>query len=306
MGELGVNGSIIGWPLAVFVIVMVALIIMWVKKVKGAMLIAIVGGTILAIIIQLFAKLGGALESPTGWQLNVPQFSASQSWLPNFELLKFWDHVDMIGAFGADFRSWAIVILTILALMLADFFDTIGTIVAVGRAGNMLDDEGNPPRTQSILLVDSLSAMAGGLFSTSSNTAYIESASGVADGARTGFANIVTGLAFLAAVFITPLVNLVPSEAVAPVLVMVGFLMLQQIREVDWDDLEVAIPAFFLVTMMAFSYSITVGMGLGFLVYVLIKTVRGKARQVSWLLWVISALFLIYFMEGLIMKWLGN
>jgi len=146
--------------------------------------------------------------------------------------------------------------------------------------------------------------VAGGLFSTSSNTSYIESASGVSDGARTGFANIVTGAAFLVATFITPLVNLVPSEAVAPVLVVVGFLMLQQVTDIDWSDLEVAIPAFFMITMMAFTYSITVGMGLGFLAYLIIKAVKGKARQINPLLWVIGVLFLIYFMQGLIMDWI--
>jgi len=310
MGELGISGSIVGWPLLVFVVVLIALIIMWVKKVKGAMLIAIVGGTIFAVILELIVKVGGSVDDAgnpvaTGWRLNVPQLVSGQSWLPNLELLKFWDHVDLLGAFHADFRSWAIVILTILALMLADFFDTMGTIVAIGKTGGLLQEDGNPPRTQEILLIDSLAAVAGGLFSTSSNTSYIESASGVSDGARTGFANIVTGCAFLVATFITPLVNLVPSEAVAPVLVIVGFLMLQQVTDIDWGDLEVAIPAFFLVTMMAFTYSITVGMGLGFLAYLVIKTVKGKVRQINPLLWVIGVLFLVYFMQGLIMEWIG-
>ncbi|MCL2785542.1 MAG: NCS2 family permease, partial [Propionibacteriaceae bacterium] len=295
MGELGIGGSIIGWPLLVFVVVLVGLIIMWVKKVKGAMLIAILSGTVLAVLLELIFKVGSLQDNPgTGWRLNVPELAADQSWLPNLELLKFWDHIDLLGAFQADFKAWAVVILTILALLLADFFDTIGTIVAVGKTGNLLGADGNPPRTQQILLIDSLSAIAGGLFSTSSNTSYIESASGVSDGARTGFASIVTGAAFLVAVFITPLVDLVPSEAVAPVLVVVGFLMLQQVVDIDWADLEVAIPAFFMVTMMAFTYSITVGMGLGFVVFLVIKAVKGKVRQVSPLLWVIGALFLIY------------
>ena len=307
MGELGIAGSIIGWPLLVFVVVLIALIIMWVKKIKGAMLIAIVGGTIFAVILEAIVKSGDSQTNPaTGWRLNVPELVSGQSWLPNLELLKFWDHVDLIGAFHSDFRSWAIVILTILALMLADFFDTMGTIVAIGKTGNLLQEDGNPPRTQEILLVDSVAAIAGGMFSTSSNTSYIESASGVSDGARTGFANIVTGCAFLVATFITPLVNLVPSEAVAPVLVIVGFLMLQQVADIDWENLEVAIPAFFMVTMMAYTYSITVGMGLGFLAYLVIKTVKGKAREINPLLWVIGALFLVYFMQGLIMQWIGQ
>ena len=309
MGELGIGGSITGWPLLVFVVVLVALIIMWVKKVKGAMLIAIIGGTVFAIILEAITKVGSMFPpsgevNPTGWKLNVPMLE-NPSWLPNLELLKFWKHVDLIGAFHADFKSWAVVLMTILALMLADFFDTMGTIVAIGRTGHLLQTDGNPPRTQQILLVDSVSAAAGGLFSVSSNTSYIESASGVSDGARTGFASVVTGLAFLVATFVTPLVNLVPSEAVAPVLVLVGFLMLQQVVDIDWTDLGVAIPAFFMVTMMAFTYSITVGMGLGFVVYLIIKAAKGKAKDVSPLLWVIGGLFLVYFLQGPIMGLIG-
>ncbi len=306
MGQLGVNGSIIGWPLLVFVVALVALLIMWVKKVKGAMIITIIGATILSVVLELAVKTGGATANPdTGWRLNVPQLADGASWLPNLELLKFWEHIDMVGAFSGGFRSWAIMILTILALMLADFFDTMGTIVAVGKTGDLLDDRDNPPHLQSILMVDSVGAMVGGLFSTSSNTSYVESASGVSDGARTGLASVITGAAFLVATFITPLVNLVPSEAVAPVLVLVGFLMLQQVVDIDWTDLSVALPAFFMVTMMAFTYSITVGMGLGFLVYLIIKAVQGKAKEVSPLLWIIGVLFLIYFLQGPIMGLIG-
>jgi len=197
------------------------------------------------------------------------------------------------------------MVLTILSLMLADFFDTMGTIVAIGQAGNILMENGNPPRTQEILVVDSLAAVAGGLFSTSSNTSYIESASGVEDGARTGLANVVTGLCFLLALFVSPLVAVVPSEAVAPVLVLVGFLMMQQVAEIAWSDVETALPAFFMITLMAFTYSITVGIGAGFLVHLLIKAVRRKSRQVHPLLWVVGALFVIYFGQGAILQWLG-
>ncbi|MCL1923253.1 MAG: NCS2 family permease [Propionibacteriaceae bacterium] len=305
MGTLGLDGSIMGWPLLVFVIVLLALIVMWVHRVKGAMLIAILGGTIVAIIAEQAFHIGSRAPEGYGWQGNIPRFSQDLHWLPDLELLKFWNHIDLIGAFSADLKSWLFIILTILALLLADFFDTIGTVVAVGKTGDLLQADGNPPRTQQILLIDSLAAAAGGLFSTSSNTAYIESAAGVSEGARTGLASVVTGLSFLVAVFITPLVNLVPSEAVAPVLVMVGFLMLQQVSDIAWDDLEVGIPAFFMVTMMAFTWSITTGMGLGFIAYLVIKLFRGKGGKVSPLLWVIGFLFLIYFMQGIFMSLIG-
>jgi AGZA family xanthine/uracil permease-like MFS transporter len=304
--SLGINGNLLGWPLLVFVLGLAFLIILHVKRVKGAMLIAIIGTTIVAALVELVAKVSSTAEDGTGWMLNVPTIALSDFSLPDLELLKFWDHVDLTGAFAAGGpKAWITLALTILALMLADFFDSMGTIVAIGKSGNILMENGNPPRTQEILAVDSLAAVAGGLFSTSSNTSYIESASGVEDGARTGFANVITGLAFLLAAFVSPIVKIVPSEAVAPVLVLVGFLMMQQVLEIDWTDLEVALPAFFMITLMAFTYSITVGIGLGFLVYILIKLVAGKAKDIHPLLWIVGVLFLIYFSQGVILGWLA-
>ena len=304
--SLGIGGNLLGWPLLVFAIGLVGLIVLHARKVKGAMLIAIAATTVVAIVVELAVKTGAkTADHSTGWMLNVPSLSTDAWGWPNLQLLKFWEHVDLVGAFRGGPHVWVIMVLTILALMLADFFDTMGTIVAIGQAGGILRDNGNPPRTQEILLVDSLAAVAGGLFSTSSNTSYIESASGVEDGARTGLANIVTGACFLLALFISPIVKVVPSEAVAPVLVLVGFLMMQQVAEIAWNDLEVALPSFFMITLMAFTYSITVGIGAGFLVYLLIKTVRRKANQVHPLLWVVGALFIVYFAQGAILEWLG-
>ena len=179
--------------------------------------------------------------------------------------------------------------------MLADFFDTMGTMVAIGAEAGLLDEEGNPPNAQRILIVDSVAAAAGGAASVSSNTSYIESASGVGEGARTGLASVVTGVLFLIATFLSPLVSVVPYEAATPALVIVGFLMMQQVRGISWDDLEIAIPAFLTIVLMPFTYSITVGIGAGLVVYTLIKVVRGKSAAVHPLLWVVSALFVLYF-----------
>ena len=137
--------------------------------------------------------------------------------------------------------------------------------------------------------------MAGGAASVSSNTSYIESASGVGEGARTGLASVVTGLLFLLATFFAPLVEMVPYEAATPALVVVGFLMMQQVKGIDWDDLEIAIPAFLTIVLMPFTYSITVGIGAGFVALALIKAVRGKAGQVHPLLWLVAGLFVVYF-----------
>src|SRR3712207_5944647 len=182
----------------------------------------------------------------------------------------------------------------VFTLLLTDFFDTMGTMVAVGQEGDLLDADGTPPRTREILLVDSVAAAAGGAASVSSNTSYIESAAGVAEGARTGAANLVTGGLFLLAMFFAPLVTIVPFEAASTALVVVGFLMMTAVRTIDWDDFDIAIPAFLTIVLMPFTFSISNGIGAGFIAYVLLKLVRGKAREVHPLLYVAAALFVVY------------
>jgi len=298
LGELGVGGFLAGWPMLVFVVGLLAIIIMLVKKMKGAILIGIIGATVLAIIVEAIGKIGGQTDAtgkvvnPTGWGLDVPKLpSASQLVdVPDFGLL---GHFSLLGSFG---KIGAVsAILLVFTLLLADFFDTMGTMVAIGAEAGLLDKEGNPPNSQKILIVDSLAAVAGGASGISSNTAYIESAAGVGEGARTGLASVVTGLLFLAATFLAPLVAVVPYEAATPALVVVGFLMMQQVKNIDWDDLEIAIPAFLTIVLMPFTYSITAGIGAGFVVYVLLKVVRGKSSVVHPLLWGISGLFVVYF-----------
>jgi len=304
---LGINGSLFGWPTLVFCVGLVLVIILFVRKVKGSMLIAIVATTILAVIVQAIVKNPAAVDAvggihPTGWQLNVPSISGSIWELPNLHLLF---RVDMFGAFKGGATGVLSVLLAIFALLLSDFFDTMGTIFAVGSEAGLLDKSGNPPYMQQILVADSLAAVAGGLGSVSSNTSYIESASGVGEGARTGLASVVTGVCFLVALLLAPLVKIVPSEATAPVLVLVGFLMMQQVAELDWRNLEDSIPAYLTIVLMPLTYSITNGIGAGFVLYALIKLVRGKAREVHPLMWVVAALFLLYFAQGVILHWMG-
>jgi AGZA family xanthine/uracil permease-like MFS transporter len=196
-------------------------------------------------------------------------------------------------------------VLLVFTLLLADFFDTMGTMVAIGAEAGLLDAAGNPPKSDKILLVDSLAAIAGGAGSVSSNTAYIESASGVGEGARTGLASVVTGALFLVATFLAPLVKVVPYEAATPALVVVGFLMMQQVRGIDWEDLEIAIPAFLTIILMPFTYSITAGIGAGFVVYTLLKVVRGKASVIHPLMWAVSGLFVLYFAVDPVKQLLG-
>ena len=192
-----------------------------------------------------------------------------------------------------------VTLMFVFTLLLSDFFDTMGTMVAVGQEAGLLDENGNPPRTKEILIVDSVAAAAGGAASVSSNTSYIESAAGVGEGARTGLASVVTGVLFLLAMFLAPLVTVVPFEAATTALVVVGFLMMTAVRTIDWTDYEIAIPAFLTIVLMPFTYSISNGIGGGMIVFVLIKAVRGKVREVHPLMWVVSALFLLYFLRGL-------
>ncbi|GAA2737452.1 NCS2 family permease [Pedococcus aerophilus] len=294
--ELGIGGTLNGWPLLVFVIGVLGIIVMLVRKVKGAILYGIVGGTVLAIIVEAIGKIGGQFDAtgkfvnPAGWGLNVPALPDNVIDVPDFSLL---GQFSILGSFSK--IGVVAAVLLVFTLLLADFFDTMGTMVAVGAEGGLLDKNGNPPNSDKILLVDSVAAIAGGAGSVSSNTSYIESAAGVGEGARTGLASVVTGVMFLFATFLAPLVKVVPYEAATPALVVVGFLMMQQVKGIDWDDLEIAIPAFLTIVLMPFTYSITVGIGAGFVVYTLIKAVRGKSNQIHPLLWTVSGLFVLYF-----------
>ncbi|WP_283139865.1 NCS2 family permease [Rhizohabitans arisaemae] len=294
LGELG-NGSLTGWPTLVFVLGLLATVFMIARKVKGGILIGIVGTTILAVVVEAIAKLGVKTpdgKNPDSWGLNAPKLPESVIDSPDLSLL---GQFSLFGAFDAGKVGVVAALLLVFTLMLADFFDTMGTIVGVGSQAGLVKKDGTMDRTREILLVDSVAAAAGGAGSVSSNTTYVESASGVGEGARTGLASVVTGVLFLLAMFFAPLTEMVPSEAAAPALVVVGFLMMSQIREIDFSDYEAAIPAFLTIVLMPFTYSITAGIGAGFVSYVVIKALRGKARTVHPLLWLVAALFVIYF-----------
>ncbi|MBN9327509.1 MAG: permease [Cellulomonas sp. 73-145] len=299
--ELGQFGSLSTWPVLVFVIGLVLMVILLVKKVRGAILISILGTTVLGIVVEAVAKLGfGTDKNPGGWKSTVPSFPKTIVDAPNFSLL---GHFSLFGAFTKIGAITAIVL--VFSLLLSDFFDTMGTMVAIGAEAGLNDENGNPPKTREILIVDSLAAVAGGMGGVSSNTAYIESASGVGDGARTGLASIVTGVAFLLSTFLAPLVAVIPSEAAAPALVVVGFLMVTQVLDIDWKSFEIAIPAFFTMILMPFTYSITAGIGAGVIMYVILQAVVGKARKIHPLMWLITVLFVLYFIRGPLQTWIG-
>jgi AGZA family xanthine/uracil permease-like MFS transporter len=290
---LGINGSIASWPTLVFVVGLLLTGVLMARRVKGAILVGVLATTVLAVVLEAVVHAGpsGGAE-PTGWNLGYPAVPDSVFGLPDLSLLG-----DV--SFGAWTRVPAITAaLLVFTLVLTDFFDTVGTMTGLGKEAGLVDERGQLPDVNRALFVDGLGAVAGGAASASSNTVFVESASGIAEGARTGLANVVTGLLFLAAMFFTPLYQVIPIEAAAPALVIVGALMMTQVREIDFGDFSVALPAFLTMVVMPFTYSIANGIGAGFVSYVLLRALTGRARSVHPLMWVVSAAFVVYFAIG--------
>ncbi|HSL20151.1 MAG TPA: NCS2 family permease [Vicinamibacterales bacterium] len=242
------------------------------RRVAGAIVIGIAVATLAALVL-------GISHWPTGTWLRVPQFDT---------------------VFQADLRrAFDIRLLPLLlSLIMVDFFDTIGTVTAVAETGGLHDREGHIPRLRSILAVDSISAVIGGTFGVSSVTSYVESAAGVAEGARTGLHNVVVAVLFAGCIFAAPLVAIVPAAASAPALIVVGFLMCQQIVRMDFGALDTAIPAFLILLMTPLTFSISHGIGYGFIAYVAIKLLRGRPRDVQPIMYAVAALFVAYFWIG--------
>jgi AGZA family xanthine/uracil permease-like MFS transporter len=297
---LGIGGSIASWPTLVFVVGLLVMGVLVVKRVKGAILIGVLFSTVLSVVVEAIVKAGpSGGTNPKGWNLGYPGLPDSVFSLPDLSLIGDF-------SFGAWTRVPAITAaLLVFTLVLTDFFDSVGTMTGLGKEAGLADRDGQLPGVGKALLVDSLGAVAGGAASSSSNTVYIESAAGIAEGARTGLANIVTGLLFIAAMFLTPLYQVVPVEAAAPALVVVGVLMMAQVKEIDFADFSVALPAFLTIVVMPFTYSIANGIGAGFVSFVLLRTVSGRVRTIHPLMWVVAVAFVAYFAIGPIQAALG-
>jgi AGZA family xanthine/uracil permease-like MFS transporter len=299
---LGFDGKLLGWPTLVFVFGLILTIGLLVRKVKGAILIGIIASTILSVILEFTLHIGPSFDgknvNPQGWSLVAPKFTEWAA--PDLSLL---GKANPIGAF----EHLGFVAATLLAfvILLSIFFDAMGTMVGLANEAGTVDKDGNIPNVDRVLQVDALGAIVGGGASVSSNQIFVESGAGIGEGARTGMASIVTGLLFLVAMFFTPLINLVPFEAVAPALVAVGFMMASQVGKIDWQDWGIALPAFLTFTLMPFTYSIANGLGAGFIAYVLIRTFEGRARDVHPLMWAVAAAFLLFFGIGPIEQALG-
>ena len=260
----------------VFLAGLLITIVLFVMRIKAALVISIILTTILALIF-------GVTTIPDASKLIAT---------PRFDTL---GAVDL----GQVFSVLPIVtaVLVIFAIMLTDFFDTMGTITGVAAEAGLARSDGTVPDVGRPLLVDSLAAIAGGLGGVSSNTTYIESAAGVADGGRTGLTAVTTGVLFLIAIILSPIALIVPSAATAPVLVLVGYLMFTLVKDIPVGDVEDGLPALLTMILMPLTYDITVGIGAGFISWVLIKLVRGKTAEIHWLMWLVAIAFLVFFAQ---------
>lgn len=276
-------------PMLVFALGLAAAIFFTVRRTKGGLLLSILLATVVGVFInEVFAN--GAMWATPGVGVVPDSLTASPD-------------LSLVGKFSFGFFSTLGVVTAIgmvVAVMLSDFFDTMGTATSLADEAGLLAEDGTLPGGKRVLVVDSLAAAAGGAASASSNTTFIESASGIGEGGRTGLASVVTGVLFLACLFISPIAGVIPAEATAPVLIVVGYLMMQSAGEISWRDPAMGIPALLTIGMMPFTYSITNGVGAGFIAYVFIRLIQGKAKDVHPLLYVVAVIFLGYFLKGVL------
>jgi len=261
----------------VFLIGLAITIILFVLKIRAALIISILATTVIALIVGV-----ATIPSPL---VVTPSFSTLG--------LGLQDPFQAFAKLGV-----LTALLTIFAIMLSDFFDTMGTVTGIAAEAGLARPDGTVPGIGRVLIVDSLAAVAGGVGGVSSNTTYIESAAGVAEGGRTGFASVVTGVLFLLAIVLSPIAGVIPAQATAPALVLVGYLMFTLVKDIPVADVEDGLPALLTIILMPLTYDITVGIGAGFISWVLIKVVRGKFDQIHWLMWIVSIAFVIYFAQS--------
>jgi AGZA family xanthine/uracil permease-like MFS transporter len=283
--QLGANGHLDGWPVLIFALGAMLTLVLLVRRVPGAILISIVSMTVLAIVINLVAKV-------PSWGLTEPKWPGNPVSSPDFGLI---GHISLFGGF----HKVGILtgVLFVFTVLLSSFFDAMGTVLGVGDKAGLTDERGRIPGINKILFIDGMGVAAGGASSSSAGTCFVESTAGVGEGARTGLASVVTGLLFVVALFLTPLATMVPSQAATPALVAVGFMILAgSVRDIDWSDYSIAIPAFLAMVIMPFTYSITNGIGIGFISFTVLRMSLGRGREVPVPMYVVSAVFLFYYL----------
>lgn len=247
--------------------------ILEVRKVRGGIFYGIIITTIIALI-------AGRVTAPETLISTPPSIAPVFMQLDILSALKF----SLIGA--------------IFSFMFVDLFDSVGTIVACSYEAGFVDKDGKVQHVDRILEADAVATVAGSLLGTSTTTTYIESASGIANGAKTGFASVVTAILFLLALLFAPIIGIVPAYATAPALIIVGVYMFKNIKQIDFSDFSDSIPAFLTIILMPLTYSISTGLSFGFISYILLKSVSGKIGEISWLMWIIGVLSVINLLLG--------
>lgn len=272
MGDFSSPTVLLAWVGIIITIVLV------IANVPAALFISMMATAVIGCICQFAFKIDMGVTAPTSW---VPYLDFSM--------------------FGQCFTSFgelltapiASLIATMITLVMVDMFDTIGTLIGAADKAGYLDENGDLPKIEKAMLADAIATSTGAVFGTSTVTTYVESTAGISAGGRTGLTSLVTGICFALGLFLSPIVGLVPSAATAPILIIVGVMMCSSLKDIDWADLEMAIPAFLTVVGMPFYYSITDGLAMGFISYVVVKLAKGKTKEIHPLMYVIVALFVL-------------
>ncbi|MER5379356.1 NCS2 family permease [Streptomyces sp. NPDC002688] len=291
---LGPAGELAGWPVLLFAATLLLIFMLQARGIPGAILIGIVSGTVVSVVLNA----AGAID-PKQWASGAPELHGSAVSMPDFSL------------FGkVEFGGWGqvgamTVGMIVFTLVLAGFFDAMATIIGVGTEAKLADAQGRMPGLSKALFIDGAGGAVGGVAGASGQTVFVESATGVGEGARTGLSSVVTGLFFAACLFFTPLTAIVPGEVAAAALVVIGAMMMTNARHVDWADRATAVPVFLTVVIMPFTYSITAGVAAGVISYVAIRIAQGKAREIGAFMWGLTVIFFVYFALNPIESWMG-
>ncbi|MEU3026674.1 NCS2 family permease [Streptomyces incarnatus] len=292
--SLGPAGQLTGWPVLLFAGTLLLIFMLQARNVPGAILIGIVSGTVVAAVLN-----GLGVIDPRQWASGAPELHGGAVSMPDFSLFGH------IGFGGWDKVGGMTIAVIVFTLVLAGFFDAMATIIGVGTEAGLADDKGRMPGLSKALFIDGAGGAIGGLAGGSGQTVFIESATGVGEGARTGLASAVTGLLFAACLFFTPVTAIVPQEVASAALVVIGAMMLMNARHVDWGDRATAIPVFLTVVLMPFTYTITTGVAAGVVSYTAIKVAQGRAREIGAFMWGLTVIFLVYFALHPVESWLG-
>ncbi|MFH9727283.1 NCS2 family permease [Streptomyces sp. NPDC017254] len=291
---LGPAGELAGWPVLIFAFTLLLIFALQARNVPGAILIGIVAGTVIAAVVNAVGDLPAK-----AWFSGPPELSGSAVSTPDFSL------IGEVSFSGWGDVGYITVTMIIFTLVLAGFFDAMATIIGVGSEAKLADSQGRMPGLSKALFIDGAGGVIGGGVGGSGQTVFVESATGVGEGARTGLSSVVTGAFFAACLFFTPITAIVPAEVASAALVVIGAMMMQNAKHVDWSDRSVAIPVFLTVVLMPFTYTITTGVAAGVISYTVIKTAQGKAREVGAFMWGLTAIFIVFFAIHPLESWLG-